>query len=70
MLTIHPQYITDNTGKKLVVIPQDEFETIMEELEDLEDVCLYDEAKAEDDGERISLNDYTKERKARSNATV
>ena len=70
MSTIHPRYITDSTGAKLVVITQDEFETIMEELEDLEDVRLYDEAKAEDDGERISLNDYIKERKARSNATV
>ncbi len=34
MLTVHPQYITDNTGKKIsVVLPMKEFKTIMEELE-------------------------------------
>ena len=47
MLSVHPQYITDNTGKKLsVVLPMKEFKTIMEELEELEDVRLYDAAKA------------------------
>lgn len=50
LLTIHPQYITDQKGKKIsVVIPIDEYERIVEELEDLEDVELYDESKA--DGE-------------------
>lgn len=47
MLTVHPQYITDHTGKKLsVVLPVKEFKTIMDELEELEDIRLYDEAKA------------------------
>ena len=47
MLTVHPQYITDHTGKKLsVVLPVREFNTIMDELEELEDIRLYDEAKA------------------------
>lgn len=46
MLTIHPQYITDNAGKKIsVVLPLKEFKNIMEELEDLEDLRLYDAAK-------------------------
>ena len=46
MVTVHPQYITDNTGKKIaVVLPVKEFKTIMEELEELEDIRLYDEAK-------------------------
>jgi hypothetical protein len=46
MLTVHPQYITDYTGKKIsVVLPMKEFKTIMEELEDLEDLRLYDAAK-------------------------
>ena len=70
MLTIHPQYITDNTGKKLVVITQNEFEILIEELDNLEDVRLFDEAKAEDDGERISLSDYIEQRKARDSASV
>ena len=47
MVTVHPQYITDTQGKKLsVVLPLDEFKTIMEELEELEDIRLYDEAKS------------------------
>lgn len=47
MLNVHPQYITDNRGKKLsVVLPMQEFKTIMEELDDLDDIRLYDAAKA------------------------
>lgn len=46
MLTIRPQYITDNAGKKIsVVLPLEDFNAIMEELEELEDIKLYDEAK-------------------------
>ena len=48
MLTtkVNPQYITDNTGKKIsVVLPMKDFRTIMEELEELEDIKLYDEAQ-------------------------
>jgi PHD/YefM family antitoxin component YafN of YafNO toxin-antitoxin module len=65
MLTIHPQYITDANGEKsLVILPAKEFDTLMEELEELEDIRLYDEAKKEDTGDRISLSDYVKNRKA------
>lgn len=40
-----PQFITDNKGKKIsVVIPIKEYKKIMEELEELEDIRLYDEA--------------------------
>ena len=60
MITIHPQYITDTAGKKLVVLPVNEFNTIMEELEELEDIRLYDEAKKEDNGERVPFADYLK----------
>ncbi|MBL7717381.1 MAG: hypothetical protein JNL72_00990 [Flavipsychrobacter sp.] len=50
MLTIHPQYITDSAGKKIsVIIPMNEFNSILEELEELEDVKLYDEAKLSDE---------------------
>ena len=46
MVTLNPQYITDNTGKKIsVVLPMKDFKAIMEELEELEDLKLYDEAK-------------------------
>ena len=62
MLTIHPQYITDTAGKKLVILSFSEFESIMEELDELDDVRLYDDAKKEDDGKRILLSDYLKQR--------
>jgi PHD/YefM family antitoxin component YafN of YafNO toxin-antitoxin module len=46
MLTLHPQYIIDKAGKKIsVVIPMKDFKAIMEELEELEDIKRYDEAK-------------------------
>ncbi|MBK7138720.1 MAG: hypothetical protein IPH74_06740 [Bacteroidetes bacterium] len=46
MFTVHPQYITDNTGKKIsVILPIKEFKTLLEELEELEDIRLYDESK-------------------------
>lgn len=56
-----PQYITDSEGNKLsVVLPIKAYENIMkllEEWEDMEDVRLYDEAKKEDDGERIPIEE-------------
>jgi len=46
MQTITPQYITDNHGKKIsVVLPLKDFKAIMEELEELEDIRRYDQAK-------------------------
>lgn len=59
MLTVHPQYIKDTNGNpSLVVLPVQEFELLMEELEDLADIRLYDEAQQEDDGERVLFSDY------------
>lgn len=49
MLKVHPQYITDTAGKKLVVLPVSEFNTIMEELDELDAIHRYDEAKASDE---------------------
>lgn len=58
MLPLHPQYLKDSEGNNsFVVLTVDEFEAIVEKLEDLEDVRLYDEAKREDDGLRISMED-------------
>ena len=46
MLTVHPQYIKDANGdNSLVVLPAIEFEKLMDELEEIEDIRLYDEAK-------------------------
>ena len=63
MLTIHPQYINDNTGKKMVVLLKKEFDSLMEMLDELEDIRIYDEVKKNDDGKRIKFSDYIKKRK-------
>ena len=58
MLLIHPQYIKDADGNKsLVVLPAKEFDTMLEELEELEDIRLYDDAKNNDTGERIPMDE-------------
>jgi hypothetical protein len=63
MITIHPQFIKDSEGKNsFVVLPISEFDSLLEEFEDYEDVRLYDEAKTKDDGDRISLSEYLKTR--------
>ena len=45
MIAVNPQYIKDTAGKQLVVLPAKEFNIIMEELEDLQDIKRYDVAK-------------------------
>lgn len=46
MIAIHPQYINGTNGNKsLVILPVKEFDTLMEDLEDIEDIRMYDEAK-------------------------
>lgn len=60
MLTVHPQYITDNAGNKIsVILPIKDFKAIMEELEELEDIKLYDEAKKSNEPS-IPINDAFK----------
>lgn len=67
MLTVHPQIIKDAKGNRsLVVLTAEEFDSIMEELEDMEDVRLYKEAKKEDTGKRILFSEYLKNRKAKN----
>lgn len=64
MLTDSPKFITDNKGKRIsVILPIEEYERILEELDDQEDIRLYEEAKKEDDGERILFSDYLKKRR-------
>ncbi|MES2764433.1 MAG: hypothetical protein V4642_01085 [Bacteroidota bacterium] len=50
MVSLHPQYITDTAGNKVsVVLSMQEFQKIMDELEELDDIRLYDEAKNDND---------------------
>lgn len=61
MITVHPQYIKDAEGNKsLVVLSAKEFDALMKELEELEDIKLFDETKKEDTGERIMFSEYLK----------
>ena len=60
------QFLTDKKGNRIaVVLPIKQYNKMIEKLEDLEDVRLYDEAKREDDGYRISFEDYLKTREAK-----
>jgi PHD/YefM family antitoxin component YafN of YafNO toxin-antitoxin module len=46
-MKISPQYITDQAGNRIsVVLSVKEFEQLMDELEELEDIRLYKKAKA------------------------
>jgi hypothetical protein len=55
------QFLTDEKGKRTaVVMPIEKYNKLMEHLDDLEDVRLYDEAKKEDDGIRISIDEAFK----------
>ena len=58
MLHVHPQFITDTTGNRIsVILPMREYETIMEQLEELEDIRLYDETKAAPDEPSIPIDE-------------
>jgi len=47
MIATMPQYITDQIGNKVsIILPIRDYERMIEELEELEDIRLYDEAKA------------------------
>jgi ribosome maturation factor RimP len=66
MLTlVKPQYITDENGHKIsVILPVDEYERIIQELEDVDDVKLYDKVKNAKESS-IPFDDFLKQRKAK-----
>lgn len=58
-MTLHPKFITDNTGNKIsVILSLKEYHSILENLQELEDIRQYDEAKKNDDGSRIKIDEY------------
>jgi PHD/YefM family antitoxin component YafN of YafNO toxin-antitoxin module len=67
MIAIHPQYIKDADGNEsLVVLPAKEFEAMMESLEEMDDIVRYDQAKKEDDGERVPFSEYLNRRRRKN----
>lgn len=58
MVNVNPQFIKDSAGNKsFVILSAAEYDAIMEELEEMEDIRLFDEAKKNDDGERIPMEE-------------
>jgi PHD/YefM family antitoxin component YafN of YafNO toxin-antitoxin module len=52
MVTLHPEFVVDEKAqKKAVLLPIAEWQRLMEEIEELEDIRAYDKAKAEPDDE-------------------
>ncbi len=48
MIAVHPEYIVDaKDNKKSVILPFREWKFILDEMEELDDIRLYDEAKKE-----------------------
>ncbi len=57
------QFVTDNQGKKLaVILPIDEYEELLDRIEEIEDVSMYDAVKARQE-KTIPLTEYIKKRK-------
>lgn len=62
------QFVTDDNGKKLaVILPIKEYNKMVEELEELEDIKLYDEAKKANEPS-IPIDDAFKMIEAKRNA--
>jgi len=59
---VHAQYIVNGNGKRIsVVIPVKDYESMLDKIEELEDICAYDEVKAKNE-KSILLEDYIKQR--------
>lgn len=60
--TLHPQYIIDEQGQRVsVVLPIQQWQRMLDELEELDDIQLYDKVKARKEP-TISLAEYRKKR--------
>ncbi|WP_207787853.1 hypothetical protein [Candidatus Thiosymbion oneisti] len=48
MIELQPDYIVDeNLNRRAVILPYSEWENIIEEIEELDDIRAYDKAKTE-----------------------
>ncbi len=64
MIEVHPEYIVDeNSNRKAVIIPFSEWENLIEEMEELEDIRAYDAAKSEE-GDTIPFEQAVNEIKS------
>ncbi len=64
---IHPQYITDEQGKRVsVVLSMQQWQQLLDELDELDDIRLYDAVKLRNEP-TTSLADYRKKRQQKIN---
>jgi len=50
MVSLHPEYVVDeNKRTRAVLLPLSEWEKVIEELEELEDIRAYDRARSQPD---------------------
>lgn len=60
--SIRPQYITDEHGKRVsVILSIQQWQKVLEDLEELDDIRLYDEVKSRKEP-TISLTEYWQKR--------
>jgi len=65
MIALHPEYIVDTEKHtKAVVIPVKEWDIILGEMEELNDIRAYDAAKADNKDEVISFSQAVSEIRA------
>lgn len=68
MSRIAPQFITDEKGKPVsVIIPIEVYRLLVDAMDELEDIRLYDEVKSRNE-EKMLLTDYVLQRRAQKNA--
>ena len=61
MVTLHPEYVVDKKKRpKAVLLPVSEWEQVVSELEELDDIRAYDRAKAEA-GEKLPFEQAVRE---------
>ena len=61
-ITINPQFVKDEKGHDLgVFLTKNEFEKLLEELEDYEDIKAYDKAKSKTNEEFIPFKQAVEE---------
>lgn len=58
--TLQPQYITDEQGQRVsVILSIQQWQQVLDELDELDDIKLYDEVKSRNEP-TISLAEYRK----------
>lgn len=64
-MNVHAEYVVDeNLNKKAVIIPYSEWKKVIEELEELDDLRAYDQAKSEADNDVLDFDQAVAEIRA------